>query len=304
MSSILKKAGLGLWVWFVINNAVAVETGGSYQTSPPAYGQIPNWNIGWSQGGVTCWNYVGQIGGASGVYLGNGWVLTAAHVGMGNFALNGINYPPVAGSSHTFTSTYGTADLVLYQISPSPNLEPLPISMSAPVAFSQSQSGNSAMILGYGGGSESWGYDTIDFVDEPVQPTGLSYVSIDFLTIYSTYTSGTATSTNPSNLVGGDSGGGDFIFNPTTQLWELAGINEVEGEGTIGTHNVTLSGYVQLSAYATQINALVSPQTPTDTPTMPPWTVVILGFGLLVAAWVGGKLDYAPESSEPSETTS
>src|SRR5258708_33602527 len=35
------------------------------------------------------WANVGQVNGPSGVYLGAGWVLTAAHVGAGNINLNG-----------------------------------------------------------------------------------------------------------------------------------------------------------------------------------------------------------------------
>ena len=48
------------------------------------------------------WNHVGTIGGASGVYLGafgdGYWVLTAAHVGLGNITLNRVTYTAVSGS--------------------------------------------------------------------------------------------------------------------------------------------------------------------------------------------------------------
>jgi hypothetical protein len=40
------------------------------------------------------WSYVGQLNGASCVYLGNGWVLTAGHVGEGTVSLNGTAYQP------------------------------------------------------------------------------------------------------------------------------------------------------------------------------------------------------------------
>ena len=38
------------------------------------------------------WSNVGTLGGASCVYLGNGWVLTAGHVGEGTVNLNGTAY--------------------------------------------------------------------------------------------------------------------------------------------------------------------------------------------------------------------
>ena len=47
------------------------------------------------------WGNVGSIGNATGIYLGNGWVLTAAHVwgnGQSAVCLNGTYYPVQPGS--------------------------------------------------------------------------------------------------------------------------------------------------------------------------------------------------------------
>lgn len=50
------------------------------------------------------WNYLGYLNGASGIYLGSGWVLTAAHVGTGNFRLGGISYSPLSNSTVQITN--------------------------------------------------------------------------------------------------------------------------------------------------------------------------------------------------------
>jgi len=246
---------------------------GTFNTTAPTGTDIANWNTGWGSPGITGWNYVGQMsaGGASGVYLGNGWVLTAAHVGASNFTVDGGTYLAVPGSAQNV----GTADLTLFQISTSPSLPSLTLSLAPPVPFSQIQPGSSVAMLGFGGSrGETWGLDTVTQINELIdlRPT-YPYISNDFLTINGTYHDGSATNINNYQLVGGDSGGGDFIFNVTTQTWELAGINEVTGSGTFNSQNVTLSGMVQLNTYATQIQAVVTP-----TPEPATWTLLGLGF--------------------------
>ncbi|NJL30584.1 MAG: trypsin-like peptidase domain-containing protein [Phycisphaerales bacterium] len=76
------------------------------------------------------WSHVGSIGNGSGVYMGNGWVLTARHVNRNTpFNLDGIDYSltgqtvpiaPVAGDS-------GSPDLLLFRINNAPNLPLMPI---------------------------------------------------------------------------------------------------------------------------------------------------------------------------------
>jgi len=112
----MNRLVITLLAFLVSTPAWAVENGSSYQTTAPTDTQAPNWTTGWGGGGITGWNYVGQVNGASGVYLGNGWVLTAAHVGMGNFILSGNTYEAVAGSSHSISNSNGTVDVVLFQI--------------------------------------------------------------------------------------------------------------------------------------------------------------------------------------------
>ncbi len=121
---------LAVFVWIALIPARAVQDAdGSFSNfSAPTDLDIANWDSGGgtNPAGVTGWNYVGLItipeGFLSGVYLGNGYVLTAAHGGttFDNFTLNGVSYTPVTGSVQTFTTfgdgTGGQADLLLFKI--------------------------------------------------------------------------------------------------------------------------------------------------------------------------------------------
>ena len=90
------------------------------------------------------WDYVGTIGGATGVLLGDYdggyWVITANHVGLGDFLLNGVTYTAVGGSGVQI----GGADLFVFQISSSPLLPNLALSATAP------STGASVTMIGNG----------------------------------------------------------------------------------------------------------------------------------------------------------
>ena len=74
------------------------------------------------------WDNVGVLGGAAVVYLRNGWVLTAAHVGLGSVSLGGTVYAAVPGSDIQLDNGEGTlADLVVFAITPIPPLPDLEI---------------------------------------------------------------------------------------------------------------------------------------------------------------------------------
>lgn len=60
---------------------------------------------------------VGRIGVLSGVYVGNGWVLTANHVGDKPIELLGVTYDPVPGSRVQFQNPdLSLADLIAFKI--------------------------------------------------------------------------------------------------------------------------------------------------------------------------------------------
>jgi hypothetical protein len=306
-------------------HAVANYTTGTatptYNTTAPTT-QITGWQSGWTQPSVqpsgttytTGWNYVGSINGsqsgnASGVYLGYGWVITCAHLGTGslNFTLNGTTYPYVANSVHTFTGTAkqtvvssGTTtttvvnqvDMIVFQVSPAPNLPALPLRSSNPA-----ENTSKVVIIGYGDGgnktNETWGYDTVNYAPSNyINLTGSSLWSNDFITLDGT--------TAEYQIVGGDSGGGDFIYNSTLQRWELAGLNEGNSPGVFSAFvqlndstfstvdsNTPSEGetttYTGTTVYATQIEEIITPVA-SDSPAMPIWALVALGAVLGLAA--------------------
>ena len=54
-----------------------------------------------SSNGFFGWDYVGQVNGESGTYLGFGYVITNDHVGPGDFILDGVTYPWIPGLRHS-----------------------------------------------------------------------------------------------------------------------------------------------------------------------------------------------------------
>jgi hypothetical protein len=245
--------------------AVEINSSGGYQnTTPSTVGDY----------------YVGQInGGASGVYLGDGFVLTAGHVGAGTFALGGVFYSEVAGSAQNI----GTADLTLFQIADAPSLPALTLALDAPVPFSNSSTGSSVVMIGFGGShGETYGEDNVTEINETVTLSGTSFSSTDFYTIDGTYTNYHHESiTNNAQLISGDSGGGDFIENPSTGVWELAGINEAQLINS-ETGAVVGSAMVQLSSYDATIEALMATDLEADAvPEPSTWAMVLGGLTLL-----------------------
>lgn len=70
------------------------------------------------------WANVGMLAGATGTYIGWGWVLTAAHVGAGTITLNGLSYEEEPGTAVQLSNnTPGQSlltDLVLYRLKSTP----------------------------------------------------------------------------------------------------------------------------------------------------------------------------------------
>ena len=245
----------------------AVESAGYFNTNPPTNSDRANWTTGWDASDVTGWDYVGRVNGASGVYLGNDWVLTAGHVGAGAFALNGMTYPIVPNSATGIVKSGFNADLTLFRIASGPDLPSLEISSQGPIPFSSTQNGTSVMMIGYGGGQESWGLNTVGITYLPLRLG--TYQTTDFETRYGTTTSGTSSITNNAWLISGDSGGGDFTYDSFSGKWMLAGINEaVDSAGN--------SYMVQLSQYAPQIQSYMGPMPVPEIP-----SITLLGLGMI-----------------------
>lgn len=83
------------------------------------------------------WDNVGGRSGATAVYLGDGWVLTANHVGPGAVVFGGEAYDCVPGSDVRLKNPPGMGlstftDLLLFRISPAPELPSLRIGSAPP----------------------------------------------------------------------------------------------------------------------------------------------------------------------------
>jgi hypothetical protein len=221
------------------------------------------------------WTYVARLDNhfgarASGVYLGNHYILTANHVDndINNVFLNGTNY--TVDSSFT-PVTFPNTDLRIIRILSDPGLPSLHLIGSTDSAFNQP-----ATMIGWGVGKGSavpsqgwnWGDDTTrverwgtsvtlgNYKTDPV--SGFTFLQTTF-----DITMGVQT----GQLTGGDSGGGLFInFGGT---WKLAGINsDVDTDNAaLYDQSLALSGFQpdhsyfqSITQYADQINALVVPE--------------------------------------------
>ncbi len=107
-------------------------------------------------GGGTGFDHVGRIAGTTGVYLGEGWVLTAGHVGAGELQLGEVRYPPVPGSWVAVRGEEGSGrpDLGLFRVDPHPPLPRLEIARWAP------KPGEAMLLVGCGlGRGEAFEWD-------------------------------------------------------------------------------------------------------------------------------------------------
>ena len=237
------------------------------------------------------WNYVGYLNGASGIYLGSGWVLTASHVGPGNFTLGGISYAPLSNSTVQITNTTPgkttNTDLIMFQLASTPaglgqlTLSSAPPTLGGPVtmigagrdrgAFTEwsinqattpwtwtevSSGGNAAGYQTLSSNTMRWGTNSI---------TNASlWVSVDvdgprdvrsFATLFDTIVG------DEAQAVLGDSGGA--VFQKNGSAWELGGViftvAGFSGQPSAATTpiygNATYSA--DLSYYAPQILSVV-----------------------------------------------
>jgi hypothetical protein len=266
---------------------------GSGNTNAPSG---PNGDLGW--------NYVGSLNGASGVYLGggngSGWVLTANHVGFGNFTLNGTTYSAIAGSGrqigsidlYAFRITVGQgtglsllSNLTLAGTSPAVG-ETLTmigngkdrdaskaywsVTGSNPYTWNESNrfNYNASGYKQLSSSSKRWGTNLADGT------TNINSTSM----IQTTFTeSGTA---NEAQAAVGDSGGGVFV-PMNNGSYQLAGIMDLVGTysgqpaNTAVFGNVTYS--IDIATYQEQIIAV------TGVPEPSVWMLSLTGLGVLIA---------------------
>jgi hypothetical protein len=250
------------------------------------------------------WTNVGVIGNGTGVYLGDGWVLTTVGVGGGAIILDGVAYPMVVGSGTTLgnngTPGVTTAtDLFMFQIATPPaGLPSLPIASARPTV------GDPVIMIGAGrdrGAFKEWSVDTQTnpwtWVEVESGGDAAGYATLssrsmrwgtntvndagtwfhdgasDTLTIDTVFTASGSPSTE-AQAVAGDVGGAIFWRNGST--WELAGL-VLAVAGYSGQPDPLLNAVygdttlaADLSFYRSQIVAVV-PE---------PSSIALLGMGI------------------------
>jgi len=174
---------------------------------------------------------VGIINGLTGVYVGNGWALTANHVGENPIVLLGVSYDPVVGSGVQFQNPDLTfVDLKAFKLlGPNPPLPDLAITDSAPsqntlvtIIGNGRNRGTATTWSGldgwnWGNGREiRWGTNKI--ADESTLTLGTQAFSI----VFDDLKPGPSGGQHEADVVDGDSGGGAFIGSGATA--ELIGI--------------------------------------------------------------------------------
>lgn len=206
-------------------------------------------------------------GNLSAVYLRNGWVITAAHVGAGTLRLGGVDYAALPGSSHPLGSAGATsADLLLFRLVSEPPLAALAVRAAVP--------GPSAPLVLVGNGHDrgaatsfeghdGWGWlptHALRWGTNRVAQRGLDVAIGDVTTrAFSTVFDLANGAAHEAQAVVGDSGGAVFLKGDTS--WELAGILFAIGVYDGQPSNTTLDGNMtfaaDLSYYRAQIEAIV-----------------------------------------------
>ena len=170
------------------------------------------------------WYNVGQLNGASAIYLGdvdgNGtyWVMAPLHVAgslPSSVTFSGTSYGTVPGSFVQLQNFDNSgADMVLFRLAIGAN----PVNLVTLTLESTTPSvGTDLYYVGFGGGTQRWGYNTVAGYDYGYDGFG------NMAAFYSNYHSGSSNS-NEAQAILGDSGGAAFVYNASTTSWELGGM--------------------------------------------------------------------------------
>ena len=236
------------------------------------------------------WDNVAHLSGATAVYLGDRWMITANHVSETSVTFSDGRAPfaVVPGSEVVLTNpttsgATGNADLRMFQLQADPGLPSLAITTTTP------KNGAALMMIGAGrdrGATEiGWSAST-----DPWKPTplplatarGYSLASTSHMawgesrvagsTLISNNTVMLATNFSSSagpfeaQVVTGDSGGG--VFTQVGGAWQLTGVIDAEKLLTNQPSDTVVFGdqsyFANLSTYRDQIESIL------NTPT-PPW---------------------------------
>jgi hypothetical protein len=178
--------------------------------------------------------------GPSVIYLGNGFAMTARHVGMGEVFLRGEIVPPIAGSKRTLLNANGTpADAMIFELELPEGFVDLPL---LPIARESPRPGEEVLLIGFGRGrkkvvevtsdgpsqfgfswtekgSKRWGTNRVSQVDEALYQG--SWTTRSFSLVFDPPSTAATTGFETQAAVG-DSGGAVFVKRDGA--WILAGM--------------------------------------------------------------------------------
>src|SRR5262245_15317607 len=222
------------------------------------------------------WKNVGLRGGLNAVYLGYGWVLTAAHVGFGSVTLAGVDYPAVPGSYTAIGDPGSTADLIAFRIDPYPYgipaleipTSPPPVGAHVVLIGTGQRRGAFAQWMGMsgwwwaGGSTKRWGTNLVGASVGPGPPVNTTDLDMDgHLTRALVADFSENAPDDESTVTVGDSGGAFFVKDGSS--WKLGGITFALGTYVDQPANTSLYGNVvyaaDLSHYRAQILAVARP---------------------------------------------
>jgi len=241
------------------------------------------------------WLNIGFLGVGTGIYLGEGWVLTASHVGAGTISLAGISYAPLAGTTVQLTNnTPGKTtftDLIMFRLATTPaGLGSLTLASTAPTlgagltmigagrdrgnftewsvntsttpwTWTEVPSGGDA--AGYttlSTRSMRWGTNTVEAQNIWLNVPGSSNIAVDVKTFATTFTD-SGSSSDEAQAVFGDSGGA--VFSKNGSAWELGGVMIAVGgfSGQPAAGETPIYGdatySADISSYASQIMSII-----------------------------------------------
>ena len=173
------------------------------------------------------WDNVGVCNGWTAVYLGRGWVLTAAHVGVSNVNLEGTMYVADMNSrERVFNPDQTAADLILFRIDPEPDLPSLKISaesppIGSPIVMIGSGLGRGEKTAGRGRVGFSWQAPSLKRWGTSTVHEYLHDQSVGNTDSFATRFS-IAKTAHEAHAAHGDSGGASFAH--LEGQWQLVGI--------------------------------------------------------------------------------